>query len=171
MSHPSVRPTIAAALALLATSCRTADPDAAPDRWPPSVAVDGATADPAAGAGSATAGRTVANNPAGGIAPSAAVSDGVGLSATAPSTAPDGAAAPGGMVAATCDMLEAGGDLATATGVYVGLVIPAVKGEPVGGRVMALDDAQRRTLRAALRDLKDDAGRFCGVVDDPGGWE
>lgn len=170
MSRLPLRRSIAAALALLATGCRTADPDAAPDRWPPSVDVGGAPTEPAAADGAAPASDGAAGQPAGGTAPSgtAAVA---GVAATAPPAAPPDGAAGGGLVAATCEMLGTGGDLAAATGVYVGIVIPAIKGEPVGGKVMTLGDGHRRKLQGALRDLKDDDGRFCGVVDDPGGWE
>jgi len=169
MSRLLVSRSLAAVLALLATSCRTADDDAAPDRWPPSVDVGGAPADAVAADGAATATAGTAGQPSGGAAAGGGAV--VGVAATALPAAPDGAAAGGGLVAASCEMLGTGGDLATATGVYIGIVIPAIKGEPVGGKVMTLGEEHRRALQGALRDLKDDDGRFCGVVDDPGGWE
>ncbi len=137
----------ACAMALFAGACQATPPVPAPDVPRPSVADDAASAT-AVAAGAA-----------------------VGVAATAPAPPPDAAAADGGLAIATCEMLGQSGDLATTTGVYVGLVIPAVQGKPVGERTMNLDDAQRDRLRRALRGLKGDDGRFCGVVDDPGGWE
>lgn len=76
-----------------------------------------------------------------------------------------------GFKLATCEMLGADGGLEFATQFYVGAATSMLKGEPVAGKTFTLTSAQRAIVLKSLHGLKDAGGKFCGVVDDAGGWD